>query len=186
MQTHSVFRGGVDQLPFGGVRTPDEAAELLKSSIHPDEFERWENDFRRTYGIWHDAHSMVARRFNFYLYSALPNPDLYDRIGSRDRELRLVLAMHRCIVKAEEIRKKLDGMVNEYLTKSSRVVNCRMQGIEPFEARPIGLTPSRCELTGVCICEHRGKMPPYRDGCPGDTTLIRPYEEEYEHVCKSE
>jgi|GEM_PF-3129548 hypothetical protein len=176
----SVFQGGVDALPFSGVQTTDEALAFLGQAMHPDEFKSWILIFCNRYEMWYEAFRMVETRFHFYLRDALPNRDLYDKIGTRERELRLVLAMHCCIMKAEEIKRLLDGMVDEFLAKCSRKVRCRIQGIEPFDAKPRDFTASKCEATGVCTCENRGAVPPYMDGCPGDTTLLRRFEEPYE------
>lgn len=182
MKELSVFLGGVDQLPFSNVPTPEEALSLLGSTVRLSAFGTFRDAFLKEYGIWYDAFLMVRERFTFYLCDALPHPALYDRIGSRDRNLRLVLAMYHCIVKATEIKEKLDGMVKEYLVKYIRSVACQKQGIEPIDARPRDFPLSRCELTGVCVCTNLGGVPSYLNGClsGGDTTLLLPYEEPFD------
>ena len=173
----SDFQGGVYALPFSGVQTTDKALKLLEQSMHPDEFEFWSAIFCKQYGMWYEAFRMVETRFRFYLRDAIPNRDQYTAIGTRERDLRLVLALYRCIAKSEEIKRLLDGMVDEFLAKCSRKVRCRMQSIEPFDAKQRNFIASSCELTGVCTCKHRGAVPPYMDGCPGDTTLLSRFEE---------
>ncbi|NTW76155.1 MAG: hypothetical protein HGB34_04670 [Candidatus Moranbacteria bacterium] len=172
-----LMQGGVDRLPFSDFLTPEEALRTLESVMHPEKFPLWSEPFLKEYKTWYQALLMVRTRFEFYLFEALPQPDLYSRIGSRGRELRLMFAAHRCIVKAEEIRSELGHMVDKYLAKCSRHSECKLRGIEPISAKPMGYSLSPCERTGICVCTHRGSVPPYMDGCNGDTTLLLPFHE---------
>ncbi|MEI7749858.1 MAG: hypothetical protein WCJ25_02540 [Candidatus Moraniibacteriota bacterium] len=178
MSTLGVFCGGVDRLPFGGVLSPYEAQSLLEQTMHPDAFNGCSCAFLKQYGTWYEAFQMVKRRFEFYVIEALEYPDLFDEIGTHDRDLRIIFAIHRCIVKAKEIKEKMKALPKEFLDESLRKAECRLQGIEPIEVKPKDFSPSTCEMTGVCTCKDRGAVPPYMHGCLGDTTLLLPYEEE--------
>lgn len=179
-----LIQSGVDRLPFSGCWTPEEALKVLKSSMNAEKYSEWNIPFSKEYETWYRALLMVRERFEFYLYEALPRPDLYDRIGSHKRALRLVFAAHRCIVKAEELRNKLGRLVGEYLEKCRRQAECELWNIEPFNAQSVGYFASSCELTGICVCQNRGTLLPYMDGCNGDTTLLLPFREYRDHSCE--
>lgn len=172
----SVFHGGVDQLPFSGVSTPEEVIQLVKDSINSTEHENKLDKFTKEYQLWYTAFITLQKRFKFYLEDALRNISLYDMIGHSNHEFRIALAASNCIVRGIEIRNKLEALPRDYWAQLISVNRCRQHGIELIDAYPTGFQASLCERTGVCVCE-RGAEPPYMRGCRvGDATLLLPYE----------
>ena len=166
-------------IPFGEAMDPEEAVVALGKIIKPEVLEKCQNNFLKSYSTHYQALKMVAERYAFYLEVLKRDPDIMARFGSeigdKDVEARVSYAIHCCITKGEKLVATLDKKIEEFPAECGKVVSAEESG--RYILPDIGPPFSKCEITGVCICEKMGRhpggsKPPYMNSCVGDSTML--------------
>lgn len=110
------------------------------------------------------AVEVAEKRFLFYK-NLLESEELKNKhltkLGIEDLTLRIVFAMHGCIVHANKILCHMDNLISDMVPDSLLAMKI---GYHSWSVLNIKEPTTTCQMTGVCICK-QGDAEPYIDGC---------------------
>lgn len=119
---------------------------------------------KKGYDYYLKAVEVAEKRFLFYK-NLLESEELKNkyliRLGTEDLTLRIVFAMHGCIVHANKILCQMDNLRSDLVPDSLFTMK---NGYHNWAVLNIKEPTTPCLMTGVCICE-QGDEEPYIDGC---------------------
>lgn len=133
---------------------------------------------KKGYDYYLKAVEVAEKRFLFYK-DILEFEELRDRyleiLDSEDLTLRIVFAMHGCIIHTNKILCHMDNLISDLIPES---ISAMEVGYNRWTVINLEEPITKCLMTGICICE-QGDIVPYVRGCViSDPTRIMVSNEE--------
>lgn len=119
---------------------------------------------KKGYSYYLEAVGVAEKKFLFYK-DILEFEDLRGKylkvLDSEDLALRIIFAMHGCIVHANKILCHMDELIDSLIPDS---ISAMEVGYNHWTILNLEEPITKCLMTGICICE-QGDAQPYMDGC---------------------